>query len=159
MIAPKPRAMCSVTIKKSLQTRHTSIDACSISLFCPQWSLSLNECGSQVKTVNIAEKGAVYLLKKNKTKKTLTIVLAWFDKTLASFTWPHDPVVVSAMRDGHLKDKAKLHDFSIYIYCQNLYFNTVFDPFSKLRKYLWKHKMRFMRSSVFSVTLNNVTVH
>lgn len=25
-------------------------------------NLSLNECGSQVKTVNIAEKGAVYLL-------------------------------------------------------------------------------------------------
>lgn len=56
MIASKPRAMCSMTVRRpdTLALMHAAFH---------YFVHSENECGSQVKTVNIAEKGAVYLSK------------------------------------------------------------------------------------------------
>lgn len=42
------------------------------------------------------------------------LVPQWFDKTLASFTWPHDLVPVYVLRDIRLKDRAELHHFSMH---------------------------------------------
>lgn len=58
MIASKPRAMCSMTVRRP-DTLALMQEA--FHCFVHSENLSLNECGSQVKTVNIAEKGAVYL--------------------------------------------------------------------------------------------------